>query len=159
MTASSSSKAQAPARILLVDDNRSGLAARRMVLEELGYQTTGMQNPSEALALFRKAQASLEPFDLVVTDFKMPELNGVELIQRMREVQPAIPVILISGFVDALGLTERATGANAVIMKSANEVPHLIRTANRLLGGRARRKPPAQAVKPVRARRAGSGGA
>jgi CheY-like chemotaxis protein len=105
------------------------------VLQELGYQTDGATDARKALELFRK-----ERFDLVVTDYKMPDMNGVELIAKLRDERPEIPVILISGFVDALGLTEKNTGANAVIMKSANEVQHLIRTANRLL--KIQRKPP-----------------
>src|SRR5450759_1163352 len=83
-------------RVLLVDDNRSGMMARRSVLEELGYATDGTTDPRKALEMFRK-----EPYDLVVTDFKMPELDGMELIGKLRAEKPGIPVILISGFVDA----------------------------------------------------------
>lgn len=115
-------------RVLLVDDNRSGMMARRSVLEELGYRTDGTTDANQALEMFLS-----EHYDLVVTDFKMPELDGVELIQKLRAEKPGIPVIVISGFVDALGLTEANTGANSVIMKSANEVQHLIRSAARLL--------------------------
>lgn len=121
-------------RVLLVDDNRSGMMARRAVLEELGYKTDGTTDPQKALEMFRK-----EHYDLVVTDFKMPEVDGVELIGKLRGEKATIPVILISGFVDALGLTEKNTGANAVIMKSSNEVQHLVRSAGRLL--KSPRKP------------------
>ena len=125
---------QPTAHVLLVDDNRSGMMARRSVLEELGYTTEGATDPRKALDMFRKAH-----YDLVVTDFKMPELNGMELIGKLRAEKPGIPVILISGFVDSLGLTEKNTGANSVIMKSANEVQHLVRSAARLL--KSPRKP------------------
>jgi CheY-like chemotaxis protein len=135
MVVASNKPAQPAARILLVDDNRSGLMARRVVLEELGYLTDGAVDARKALELFRT-----EHYDLVVTDYKMPGMNGVELIEKLREERSGIPVVLISGFVDALGLTESSTGANAVIMKSANEVQHMIRAANRLL--KAPRKPP-----------------
>jgi CheY-like chemotaxis protein len=146
MASSSASKTQVPARILLVDDNAAGLAARRVVLEELGYATHGIKNPKDALSHFERAAEDGTPYDLVVTDFRMPEYDGIEFIRRIRAHTPAMPVILISGFVDALGLTEKSTGANVVIMKSANEVPHLIRAANRLLGSTARKKPPTRAV-------------
>lgn len=116
------------ARVLLVDDNRSGMMARRSVLDELGYATDGTTDPRKALDMFRK-----EPYDLVVTDYKMPELDGIELITKLRAEKPGIPVVMISGFVDALGLTEKNTGANAVIMKSSNEVQHLVRSVARLL--------------------------
>ncbi len=127
----------ASVRILLVDDNRSGLMARRTVLEELGYVTEGAADAVAALDLFSKKH-----YDMVVTDYRMPDMDGVELIGKLRAAQPEIPVILISGFVDALGLNEKTTGANSVIMKSANEVQHLIRSVGKLL--KTPRKPPAR---------------
>lgn len=135
--------AKAPStRVLLVDDNASGLAARCVVLEELGYETTRAECPAQALKLFQAALKANHPFDLLVTDFRMPIMSGLELIQQVRAAAPATPIILISGFVDALGLTEASTGANVVIMKSSNEVQHLVRAAKRLLGVSAVRKPP-----------------
>lgn len=142
MPATATSRALAPARVLLVDDNAAGLKARQMVLEELGYSTVGISCPKQALTLFRKS-----PFDLVITDYKMPEMNGVELIVLLREKNPELPIILLSGFVDPLGLSEKSTGANVVIMKSANEVSHLIRATNRLLNQKIQRKPMASAGK------------
>ena len=62
-------------------------------------------------------------FDVVVTDYKMPKMNGIELIGRLRKLHPATSVILISGFTDTLGLDEATTGADIVLQKSNNEVP------------------------------------
>jgi CheY-like chemotaxis protein len=124
----------APSRILLVDDNAHGLSARKSVLEELGATITTASSASEALDC-----VASQPFDLVITDFKMQRMNGIELIARLRKQSPAIPVILISGFVDSLGLNEDNTGADVVIQKSNNEVAHLIRAVSRLL---RRKKPP-----------------
>ena len=115
-------------RILLVDDNSLGLAARRSVLEELGHQVRTSGNAADALELCSK-----QIFDVVVTDYKMPRMNGVELIGRLRKLHPASAVILISGFTDTLGLDEATTGADIVLQKSNNEVPQLIRAVNRLL--------------------------
>jgi CheY-like chemotaxis protein len=115
-------------RILLVDDNCLGLAARRSVLQELGHQVSTSANGVEALELCGK-----QGFDVVVTDYKMPKMNGVELIVRLRKLHPATSVILISGFTDTLGLDETSTGADVVLQKSNNEVSQLIRAVNRLL--------------------------
>jgi len=123
--------------VLLVDDNAVGLAARRLVLEELGYKVTGVTCPVEALAVFGK-----QPFDLVVTDYKMPKMTGRELIRALRELEPALPIILISGYAETLGLTEKNTGATEVIAKSANEVQHLVRAVSRALALKVARKPP-----------------
>ncbi len=140
-------------RILLVDDNRSGLAARRAVLEELGYATTGVACPKEAVRTFAASAQTGEAFGLVITDYKMPEQTGVDLIQQIRAISEDVPVILLSGFVDALGLTESNTGADVVIMKSANEVSHLVRAVNRHLSGAVRRKGPKPAAPSPKGRR------
>lgn len=124
----SSSSANPCGRILIVDDNSLGLSARRSVLEELGHKVVTSTTPHDALELFGKQR-----FDIVVTDYKMPKMNGVEFISRMRKQQPTIGVILISGFTDTLGLSESNTGADVVLQKSSNEVSHLIRAVNRLL--------------------------
>ena len=150
MAARNHKKASYSARVLLVDDNPAGLVARQMVLEELGYSTSGVTCPIEALALF-----AANPFDLVVTDYKMPGLTGKQLITALRERVPSLPVILISGYVEPLGLTEKNTGASVVIMKSANEVQQLIRAASRLLA--AVRKPPGSVAGRLRRKASSSG--
>jgi len=123
--------------ILLVDDNKLGLSARKSVLEELGHRITTAANGADALEQYGEGG-----FDLVVTDYKMPKMDGLELIAKLRKISPDVPVILISGFVDALGLSEESTGADVVIQKSANEVTHLVRSVGRLLKKRPAKKPP-----------------
>ena len=79
---------------------------------------------------------------MVVTDYKMPKMNGVELIERLRQRDPNARIIMLSGFVEPLGLTEENTGADAVIAKSANEAAHLTRWVKRLVNRTTARKPP-----------------
>jgi CheY-like chemotaxis protein len=134
-------------RILLVDDNVNGSTARKTVLEELGHRINVASNGADALEQFSQVK-----YDLVVTDYKMPRMDGLELIVRLRKQAPDLLIILISGFVDTLGLNEATTGADAVIQKSNNEVTHLVRAVNRLL----RRKPP-MAEGNSRAKRVGRG--
>jgi len=125
------------AKILLVDDNRDGLMVRRSLLEELGYRVEISANAEEALKLYSGSR-----FDVVVTDYKMPRMNGAEFILRIRKLDPNARVILLSGFVDPLGLTEQNTGADTVIEKSAREPAHLVRAVKRLLNRPPARKPP-----------------
>jgi len=68
-------------------------------------------------------------------------MDGVELIARMREFRSDLPVILLSGFVEPLGLTEKSTGADIVLSKSAGEVGLLVRSVRRLLNRQPPRKP------------------
>ena len=123
--------------VLLVDDNRDGLLVRRSLLEEIGCCVQIAINAEEGLKLFQA-----EKFDVVVTDFRMPRMDGTELIKRIRLLDPNARIILLSGFVEPLGLTEQSTGADAVISKSANEPAHLTRCVRRL-AKRDVRKPPA----------------
>src|SRR5271156_4637848 len=128
MPNSSSSSSSLSGKILLLDDNSMGLSARRSVLEELGHKVATCSAPHDALELCGKQR-----FDVVVTDYKMPKMNGLEFIGRLKKVHPQIAVILISGFTDTLGLNESNTGADIVMQKNAQEVSHLIRSVNRLL--------------------------
>ncbi|MBL8174062.1 MAG: response regulator [Bryobacterales bacterium] len=130
------------AKILLVDDNRHGLSARKAVLQELGYSITVSSDPIDAAAIIASTA-----FDLIITDYKLPHMSGVDLIAKIREMHPATPVILISGFVDTLGLTEENTGSDAVIQKSANEVHQLVRAVARLLRRKTPRKPAASVTR------------
>jgi CheY-like chemotaxis protein len=123
--------------ILLVDDSRDGLLVRRALLEELGYTVQIAINGEEGLKLFQTST-----FDVVVTDYRMPLMDGRELIERIRKVDPNARVIMLSGFVEPLGLTEQNTGADAVIAKTSNEPAHLLRSVKRLVS-RGARKPPA----------------
>lgn len=122
--------------ILLVDDNSNGLKARKMVLEEQGYNIVTASNGADALEHFATGR-----FNVVVTDYKMPRMDGLELIAKLRDREPALPIVLISGFVDALGLNEENTKADAVIQKSAHEVSHLCHAVMRLLRQKSPRKP------------------
>jgi CheY-like chemotaxis protein len=133
---STSSRTAALGSILLVDDNKLGLSARRSVLEELGHRIATASNGVDALEQFGNRR-----FDLVITDYKMPRMDGLELIVGLRKIEPDLPVILISGFVDSLGLNEESTGADVVIQKSANEVSHLVRAVARLLRKKPAKKP------------------
>src|SRR5436309_14361599 len=111
------SKPTLPARILLVDDNTHGLSARKTILEQLGYAVVAKSCPREALTCFTN-----ERFDLLITDYRMPGMDGSQLISHVRTARADTPVVLISGFADMLGLNEAVTGANAVIQKGAHEV-------------------------------------
>ncbi len=136
------------ARILLVDDNAHGLSARKTVLEELGHRIATASSGPDALEQFANHK-----FDLVVTDYKMPRMDGLELIGRLRGLAQDLPIILVSGYVDSMGLSEDSTGADVVIQKSANEVAHLVRAVNRLLKRKTAKKPVASELASVKVKR------
>jgi len=134
-------------KILLVDDNRDGLLVRRALLEEFGHVVEIAENGDRALHLL-----GVGNFDIVVTDHCMPDMDGAELIHRIRAAKPAVRVIMLSGFVEGMGLTEENTGADIVLMKSAREGVHLVRAVNRLMTPAPKRKPPSRQKLPPKAR-------
>jgi CheY-like chemotaxis protein len=114
--------------ILLIDDNKHGLIARRAALEEGGYLVETAACGTEGLAKVEERE-----FDLIVTDYRMPDLTGCEVVKRVRERHPQIPVVILSGFAGRLGLTEDGTGADAVLVKGPSEHLDLLRTIGRLV--------------------------
>ena len=125
-----------PAVILMVDDNEHGLIARKNVLKQEGYASITATSAEAGLELLHTHH-----FDLVVTDYKMGGMDGIAFIAHLRQRSPGTPVILLSGFVEPLGLDERSTGADAVLSKCATEATSLVRTVHRLLTRRPMRKP------------------
>src|SRR5580692_6880764 len=126
-------------RVLLVDDNARGLTARRMILADHGYGVETALSGEEAWEIFQKHQ-----FDIVVTDLRMGGFDGVELIRRIRATDAPTRIILLSGFIDCLGLTTETSGADELINKSNKEVPELLRAVRKLSVRPRRRKPGSQ---------------
>ena len=94
-------------RILFVDDEEAIAKLGAHMLQELGYLVTSTTSSTEALSLFTGAP---HLFDLVVTDFMMPQMTGGELIVRLRQVRADIPIILTSGFNDQVITSEESRG-------------------------------------------------
>jgi CheY-like chemotaxis protein len=125
--------------ILLIDESRDGLLVRRALLEELGCRVEAASDCEAGLKLYQSAN-----FDVVVTGHRVPGLNGIDLIARIRRVNPNARVILVCGLIEPLGLTEENTGADAVIGKNAKEPVQLGRWVKRLTSRAPGRKPPAK---------------
>ncbi len=128
--------AVAPSRILLVDDNSLGLTARRMILEDAGYTVETALSGEEAWEIFQKTQ-----FDVVVTDYRMGEMDGLQFIRMIRDSGSPARIVLLSGFAGCMGMTRESSGADEVLMKSNKEVPELLRAVKRLVNHVPRRSP------------------
>lgn len=85
----------AGARLLVVDDERLVLSVLRRMLEQAGAVVTATISPREALSLCETAEPS---FDLVLTDLVMPELDGIALAKRLRELHPDLPIVFMTGW-------------------------------------------------------------
>jgi signal transduction histidine kinase len=85
-------------RILLVDDNEDVAKAGRWMLEGLGYTVVTFHSPGAALDAYRAD----DTFDLVITDQSMPGMSGAELATELRRLNPQLPVILVSGYMEGV---------------------------------------------------------
>ena len=86
-----------PLRILLVDDDTDMRETAREMLNELGHTVTAAESGPAALALLREAAA----FDVLLADFAMPEMTGTQLAEHALALRPALPVLLMTGYVES----------------------------------------------------------
>ena len=115
--------------ILLVDDEKSLVDVGRQMLERLGYTVVFTSSSMEALEVFR---ARPDGFDLVFTDQSMPKMTGLELAGELMRIRPDIPIILCTGFSEAVNAEQaKAAGIVDFIMKPVvvNEMAVAIRRA------------------------------
>jgi DNA-binding NtrC family response regulator len=85
-------KTKSPRRILVVDDDQRTREAVTLYLRGLGYHVESTPSAQGGLEVVRQGT------DLVISDIRMPEMDGIEFLQEIRSVQPGLPVILITGY-------------------------------------------------------------
>jgi CheY-like chemotaxis protein len=88
-------------RLLLVDDEEGVRETTARLLTGLGYTVQAFARPRDALAYFEKHHAAV---DGVILDMLMPQLNGTEVLERLRRIRPDVRVLLASGY---LGLGDQ----------------------------------------------------
>lgn len=118
-------------RILVVDDNELMRCLLRAWLERQGYEIETAQDGREGMMLLKK----LNHFDLVITDFRMPKTNGIELIKWIRQKDQKIKIILLSGEdVRLVYSAAKNAGADEVISKNGDlRSEHISSAARELL--------------------------
>lgn len=80
-------------KILVVDDEEGARELFSTILSEEGYDIALAENGEEALALFKET-----PYDLVITDIKMPVMGGLQLLQEIRDTGSKTDVILVTAY-------------------------------------------------------------
>ncbi len=133
--------------ILIVDDERQNLIVLRNFLEG-GYRVFEAQSGNEALATAKTAE-----LDVVITDQRMPEMTGVELLEKLREFKPDVAGIVLTGFTDPPALISAINRARVFrflkkpwqpddileAVRHASEHVHQTRAIQRLVALLARR--------------------
>jgi len=81
--------------ILLVDDEKNTIQVEELMLRKLGYQVTPALGGKEAVKLYKEKMVD---FDLVALDMIMPEMNGKDTYDALKKINPAVKVLLVSGY-------------------------------------------------------------
>jgi CheY-like chemotaxis protein len=105
--------------VLIVDDDETMLQTTVDILESLGASAEQAQNGLEALGMIEHRHLSGRDYDAIIIDWKMPEIDGLETIRRIRsEIDANIPILLISAY-DWSDIEDKAkeAGANAFVSK------------------------------------------
>ncbi|MBU0479463.1 MAG: response regulator [Proteobacteria bacterium] len=101
--------------LLLVDDDGNILAACAKMLSVMGCGVETCHSGAEALKVFR---ADPDRFDLVITDFVMPEMDGLDLAGKMLDIRPELPVVMITGYNENINEEKaRMAGVKALLHK------------------------------------------
>ena len=82
-------------RILLVDDEPAVMEMAARLLKRLGYKVTSQTDSVSALEVFRSNPGE---FDLVITDYAMPKLTGLDFARKVLRIRPDMPILLCTGF-------------------------------------------------------------
>jgi len=83
-------------RIFVVDDDPAVMQTYKYILDFLGYETVLFSDSPTALEAMKS-----EDFDLLLSDYNMPDINGFELVKKMMEIKPVLPVIICSGLMES----------------------------------------------------------
>jgi CheY-like chemotaxis protein len=120
-------------RIIFVDDEEAILESTVTILQRFGYKTTGFTDSEKALEYFT---ANRERVDLLIADYDMPNMTGIELAERSRRLKPDLRVIIVTGYHGSISAENaREAGIDELVMKpftkqELGEVVHRVLTSD-----------------------------
>ncbi|TET67219.1 MAG: hybrid sensor histidine kinase/response regulator [Dehalococcoidia bacterium] len=107
---------RAAANILVVENEVGMRATLCAILEDAGYKVSGLDKGAEALEMIRN-----QPFNVVITDIRLPDINGMEILELAKEIDPDVAVIVMTGYASLETAVEAVNeGAYAYFVKPAN---------------------------------------
>ena len=105
-------------RIVLIDDEINIAAAIQSILINLDYRVTAYTSSLEAMSAIKAAP---DKFDLIITDYTMPNLTGLDMVKKLRAADIDLPVVLMSGFFGKnLETAAKEAGISQLLYKPAN---------------------------------------
>jgi DNA-binding response OmpR family regulator len=101
------------ARVLIIEDDQEMRSLLKYFFSEEGFETDSVSNGFDALGILIK-----KPFDLVITDIRMPGLTGLDILPRIKKIQPEVAIIVITAFgTEEVRRRAFERGANAYLEK------------------------------------------
>ena len=97
--------------ILCVDDNEQELSVLKFMLATNGYRVVSATNGREAISIFSETAV-----DLVLTDYSMPQMNGCQLVERLKQIAAHVPMILLG---DPQKMAGEMHAADALLAKKS----------------------------------------
>ncbi len=122
--------------ILIVDDEEAVRSVTKRILESNGYRTLLASQGTEAVAWYVEKGYEIS---VVLTDLHMPDMGGVEAIAVLREMNPSIKIIVVTGAGSALGAPSPEEMGVQAYIKKPFDVAHLLVTLNNVLQGKTLR--------------------
>ena len=115
-------------RILVVDDEPQILRVLRRGLEGKGYEVAAAPDAPTALDILKATRA-----DLLITDLRMPEMDGIELARRAAELDPDIKIMFITGFAAVALNSDSQAPKNAKVLSKPVHLRELVNEVQKLL--------------------------
>jgi len=115
-------------KILLAEDDNDMRRFLVKALANAGYEVTDYDNGMSAYRRLRE-----EPFELLLTDIVMPEMDGIELARRAAELDPDIKIMFITGFAAVALNSDSAAPKNAKVLSKPVHLRELVSEVNKML--------------------------
>ena len=122
---------QTSLKILVVDDEPSVLVSLQMLLTHLGHVVQTIDTSAMALDLVVK-----NPFDLIITDYFMPDMKGDELARHLKRRYPSLRIIMISAYADVVKADCLDRGLVDYVLSKPFDIPQLKEAMNQAMSPR-----------------------
>ncbi len=116
--------------VVYVDDYEAMRELVSEILPDAGFRVTCFERGSEALKYLTSAGGDC---DAVVSDYKLIDLNGIDLLKQLRKLRPELPVIIVSGYVDEVLNAKALEAGAAVVLSKSSDVEELCQALRTLL--------------------------
>ncbi|MFQ5825252.1 MAG: response regulator [bacterium] len=115
-------------RILIIEDQKEVALVLQEYLNDYGFITEVAINGKEAIEKFR-----LKAYDILVTDFKLPDLDGITVVKTCKKISPQVRVIYLTGYNLDLRNSKVKTGAYCKIMEKPCRPKNILEAVNKIL--------------------------